>query len=135
MDIIIEDIPDQLGRESVNTRIRALVPFSARLPQDQAQLVDPPSFSDLDSNSAIGLRWAATSVVTRTTQGNFKLYLCSRKDLAMWVPISDWFYSNVASQAPQSIAEFARTTNSHLSMRTTRNHHRATPYDRPVSLI
>jgi hypothetical protein len=116
MDIIEESLA-QLGSQGPDTRIRALVPFSARLQQDLALLVGPPSFVEADFNSPQGLRWEGTSVTTRNSQGNFKLYLCRRRGLAIWIPYGEWFTSNQTPTAAQTIGELALQTNRHKPAR------------------
>lgn len=105
----------------------ALVPFSAMTHRELAQIVTPASFSQMEPSSTLGLRWAATGVVVSTDHGTYKLYLCQRRGLAMWVPSGEWFYTNQAPPANQSIAQYAE--------RHSKTKIRPKPYDRPERRI
>jgi hypothetical protein len=109
-DIIEEPLLDcaMLGGRDTTGRIRALVPFSARKAHEEAQIFNPASFTEVDYKSTVGLRWAATTLVVRNDHGSHKLYMCQRKDLAMWVPCGDWFYSNQSPPATKSIADYVQ---------------------------
>jgi hypothetical protein len=120
--VIDKSLASELGGGVTDAHIRALVPFSARLQQDVAVLFRPPSFPEVDVNTPVGLRWVATSVVTRNSQGIFKLYMCNKNELAVWIPCGDSFVSNQSIAKKQSIAEFAR--NSTKFARSNRDHKR-----------
>jgi hypothetical protein len=111
MTTIIEESPTTLGGREIGAPIRPLVPFSARLPQDEAHLVAPSSFIEADYSSSIGFRWVATSLVARDSHGTYKLYLCARSNLGIWVPVSDYFYNNHSPTANQSVADYAIADN------------------------
>lgn len=130
-DIIVEKT---LDKHEIGANFQALVPFPATTQQEIAQLVSPPCFSQVECDSTMGLRWTATSVVVRNNHGSFKLYLCQRRNLAMWIPSGDWFYSNQSPQTGQSIADFARQSNKIRTDRSSR-YCRPTPYDKPNSAV
>jgi hypothetical protein len=98
-----------LGRDT-DGRIRALVPFPARTEENDAQLFNSSSLKEVDYNSTLGLHWTATSLVVRNNHGSYKLYMCSTKDLAIWIPCGEWFYSNQTPAAAQSIADYVHAT-------------------------
>lgn len=102
---------------------QALVPFSAMVSKEIAQLVTPPKFSEIESSSPSGLHWIATNVVVSNEYGAFKLYLCQRKGMAMWVPCGDWFTSNQLQTGAQPIGVFAE--------RRSKVRARPKPYERP----
>lgn len=102
----------------------ALSPFSAMTHQELARIISPPSFPQVESGSNLGLRWIATGIITSTDHGTYKLFLCQRKGLAMWVPTGEWFYSNQTNIANQTIAQYAEK---HLKAK-----NRPKPYDRPI---
>lgn len=91
--------------------------------RELAQIITPYSFSDVESNSSVGLRWVATNVVTYTDHGTYKLYLCHKRGLAIWIPTGDWFQSNQIPTAKQTIAQYAE--------RRSKDKFRPRPYDRP----
>ena len=107
MDSIQETITPSLS-EGPSARLRAMVPFSSQIQEDQALLVGSSSFAEANYGSPQGMKWEATSVVTRTSHGNYKLYICHRRGLTMWIPYGDWFISNQSTSGIQSIGELAR---------------------------
>ncbi|CAF1630076.1 unnamed protein product [Adineta ricciae] len=52
-DLILEQHIQLESRDEIGARIKALVPFSAMIHQDVAQLVSPPSFSDAENTSGL----------------------------------------------------------------------------------
>ena len=120
---------------AIGANFIALSPFSAMANQELAKLFAPASFPEVESNSSgAGLRWAATGVVVHGSHGTYKLYLCQRKGLAMWVPSGDWFYTNQPPSVNQSIAEFAERTGKIRAERSAR-FSRSKPYDMSVGTI
>jgi hypothetical protein len=64
-----------LGVEWTGVCVRAMVPFDARMPRDQAELINLPSFLEVDFASVNGLRWTAMTVVVHSSNGSWKLFL------------------------------------------------------------
>ena len=86
-------------------------------------MVNPFSFPEVGPNTSTGLQWTATNVTAPTDHGTYKLFLCPRRGLAMWVPSGDWFVSNQIPQANQTIAQLAE--------KRSKAKVRPKPYDRP----
>ena len=120
-DVVFQSSSSSSG-SGVN--FKALTPFSAMTHRELAQIIAPTSFPEVEPNSDNGLRWIASNVTTFSDHGNYKLYLCQRRGLAMWVPCGDWFYTNQTPQASQTIAQYAER-------RSKANRIRQKPYDRP----
>jgi hypothetical protein len=116
MTTVIKEALATLGGRGRNVSIQALVPFSARLPQDQVQSVAPSSFDEADFGSHIVLLWEATTVIARNSHGNYKLYLCPILELGIWVPMGDWFFSNRLPASVQCIADYAKAVSGLLSI-------------------
>lgn len=121
-DVIFEPPSSSISFGVLN--FPALIPFPATTNSSLAQLVTPLNFPSIDSKLTEGLRWDSTNVNVSNDHGSYKLYVCQRKGLAVWVPYGDCFYSNLPQASiEQTIGQYAE--------RRSKQRPRYRPYGRP----